>query len=187
MEHNTDFKEHFNYFSVCETCEDDECCSDPYFTFIARNEIDKVRQKVKEFAKIYHNFLDVDFITYKNKEYEWYGIKKVRGRCIFLKRRRICMIHEVKPLHCRCFPLVWGYEEEGNKLFIYIDTHPACALVPVLSSNQEWIDAMKQTIIREVQKMPIIDRIAYNSLEGDDSLQLIDVIDLPQGSTPNED
>ena len=169
----------FNYFSICEKCPDEECCTTPYFTFIARNEIEKIQEKIRDFPKKYQNFLEADVISYQNAEHQWYGIKKVKDRCIFLEGRRTCLIHEVKPLHCKCYPLVWGYEEEGNKLFIYIDAHPACNLVPILSKNNEWIETMKKYIVMEVQKMSIIDRIAYNSLESDDTLRMIDVIDLP--------
>ncbi len=169
-------RDEFRYFDVCETCSDEECCADPYFTFCARNELDKIQAKVKEFADRYQDFLEIDTLEYEDEEYEWYGIKKIDGRCIFLQGKRMCMIHEVKPLHCRCYPLVWGYEPEGNKLLIYIDTNPDCALVPILAQNEQWIEDMKRRIETEVKAMSIVDRVAYNLLESDDTLKLIDII-----------
>ena len=168
----------FNYFLICKICIDEECCAEPYFTFCARNEIDKIKEKIKDFPEIFHDFLEVDTIMYNGEVYEWYGIKKVNGRCIFLKNRRICMIQDVKPLHCRCYPLVWEYDLTHNKLLICLDTHPDCALVPLISKDKQWLIRMKEIIVNEVQQMPMIDRIAYSSLDCDDTLQLIDTIDL---------
>ena len=168
----------FNYFTICNKCHDDECCADPYLTFCARNEIQKIKDAIKVFPQKFQNFLDTYLISHNGAEHEWYGLRKVKGKCIFLKLPRLCLIHDAKPLHCRCFPLVWGYEEETNTLLIYIDTNPSCGLVPILSKDTQWIENMKKTIVTEVQKMEIIDRVAYEALEGDESLKLIDRIPL---------
>ncbi len=170
----------FNYFNVCGTCTDEECCADPYFIFCARNEIEKIKDFIKDFPPKFQNFLDIDTITYSNKQYEYYGFKKTATKkCIFLEGKRECMIHEVKPLHCRCWPLVWSWEgKEVNKVFIYIDEDPICPLSEILSENSNWIATMKKIIIVEVQAMSKVDRFAFASLDTDDTLRMIDVIDL---------
>jgi len=169
----------FNYFLVCEDCQDEQCCADPYITFCASNEIEKIKEKVRDFPKKFQNFLDLDTIMYKNEKYQYHSFKKNKGKCIFLKNRRVCLIHNEKPLHCRCFPLVWSYEEEGNKLFIYIDEDPSCPLSNTLSKDTQWINNMKKIITAEVQQMSKWDRIAFASLETDATIRLIDVISLP--------
>lgn len=178
MTQNSKPSDEFNYFSVCETCTDSECCAEPYFTFCARNEIDKIKDYIKEFPPKLQNFLDIDTITYNNKRYKYYGFNKIDTKCIFLEGKRKCLIHEVKPLHCRCWPLVWSWEEEGNKLFIYIDENHGCSLTEILSKNSEWIKLMKEIIISEVQKMPKVDRFAFASLDTDDTIRMIEIIDL---------
>ena len=178
MTQNSKPSDEFNYFLVCETCIDSECCAEPYFTFCARNEIDKIKDYIKEFPPKFQNFLDIDTITYNNKRYKYYGFNKIDTKCIFLEGKRKCLIHEVKPLHCRCWPLVWSWEEEGNKLFIYIDENHGCSLTEILSKNSEWIKLMKEIIISEVQKMSKVNRFAFASLDTDDTLRMIDIIDL---------
>jgi len=168
-------KDTFNYYQICLNCTDEGCCSDPYFTFCARNEIDKIKNSIKEFPKKFQYFLDVNKLSYKTGEYQYYGIRRVRGKCIFLKDPRICLIHDVKPLHCRCWPLIWNYEETENKLIIYLDE---CPLTPILSTNMQWLEDMKQTIISEVKEMSKLDRIAFSSLECEDTMQIIDIIHL---------
>ena len=179
MSNNSKLTDNFTYFPVCKDCTDEECCAAPYFSFCARNEIDKIKEKVKDFPQRFHDFLDVDTITFQGKEYEYYGFRKINGRCIFLNGRRLCLIHDVKPLHCRAYPLVWSYEEEGNKLFLYIDEEPNCLLTKILSKNEDWIKTMKKVIITEVQQMSKVDLVAFASLESDDTLRMIDVLDLP--------
>ncbi|NVM28480.1 MAG: YkgJ family cysteine cluster protein [Candidatus Helarchaeota archaeon] len=176
---NSKPEDEFNYFSVCESCTDEECCADPYFTFCARNEIEKIREKIKNFPDRFRDFLDADTVKFHGKDHEYYGFKKVNGRCIFLKGKRRCLIQDVKPLHCRAYPLVWGYEEEGNKLFIYFDEDSKCPLTDILYKNKAWIQTMKKIIVTEVQQMPKVDLVAFASLESDDTLRMIDVIDLP--------
>ena len=177
MPDNIKRKDTFNYYQVCLSCTDEECCSDPYFTFCARNELDKIEEKIKGFPKKFHYFLDINTLLYKKEEYQYYGIRKIRGKCIFLKDLRSCLIHNVKPLHCRCWPLIWNYEATENKLIIYMDD---CPLTPILSKNKQWIEDMKQTIISEVLEMSKLDRIAISSLECEDTMQKIDIIDLSQ-------
>ncbi|NVM56437.1 MAG: YkgJ family cysteine cluster protein [Candidatus Helarchaeota archaeon] len=169
----------FDYYFICENCTDEFCCADPYFTFCARNEIDKIKERVKDFPQKFHDFLDIDTTTFQGREYEYYGFRKINGRCIFLKGRRLCLIHDVKPLHCRTYPLVWSYEEEGNKLFLYIDEDLNCLLTKILSKNEDWIKTMKKVIITEVQQMAKVDLVAFASLESDDTLRMIDIHDLP--------
>ena len=178
MTQNSKPKDTFKYFSICETCTDSECCADPYFTFCARNEIEKIKDYVKEFPQKFQNFVDIDTINYNNKPYDYYGFNKIEGKCIFLEGKRKCMIHEVKPLHCRCWPLVWSWEEEGNKLFIYIDQDYGCSLTKILAKNPDWIETMKKIIVTEVLAMSKVDRFAFASLDTDDTLRLIDVIGL---------
>jgi predicted amino acid-binding ACT domain protein len=55
-----------------------------------------------------------------------------------------------------------------------------CPLTPILSKNKQWIEDMKQTIISEVLEMSKLDRIAFSSLECEDTMQKIDIIDLSQ-------
>jgi len=74
----------FNYFSVCEACTDSECCAEPYFTFCARNEIQKIKDFIKDFPQKFQNFLDIDTITYNNKQYKYYGFNKNEKFIIFI-------------------------------------------------------------------------------------------------------
>jgi Fe-S-cluster containining protein len=168
----------FNYLNVCKTCMDEQCCADPYFTFCARNEILQIDKFLKEFPNNFQNYLTIIPIIYNNKKYNYYGIKKINGICIFLKERRTCLIHEVKPLHCRAWPLIWAYKEEENKIDIFLDTDPSCRLSKILSKDTQWIEKTKQMIVSEVAKMPKVDLIAFSALDADDTLQLIDTIDL---------
>ncbi len=167
----------YNYFLVCKSCTDEECCADPCFIFCASNEIQKIEQKIKEFSKEFQEFLSVDTIRYKNKTHLWYGLKKINGKCIFLKGRT-CLIHEVKPLQCRAYPLIWGWEEEGNKLIIYADENSGCLLAPILLKDKNWVETMKKVIFEEVQEMSIADRFAFQSLESTGSPRMIDILNL---------
>ncbi|HUX99057.1 MAG TPA: YkgJ family cysteine cluster protein [Candidatus Deferrimicrobium sp.] len=168
----------YDYFNVCKTCTDEQCCADPYFTFCARNEIIKINTFLKSFPKSFQKYLNSTSIIYNNKKYNYYGIKKIKGVCIFLKDRRICLIHEVKPLHCRAWPLIWSYNEGENKIYIFIDADPNCHLSNILSKDTQWIEKTKQMIVSEVQQMPKVDLIAFSELDADDTLLLIDTIDL---------
>ncbi|MHA1265964.1 MAG: YkgJ family cysteine cluster protein [Candidatus Helarchaeota archaeon] len=168
----------FDYYAICKECTDLECCAEPYFVFVARNEIPRIEAFLKEFPKLFWKFVEVDYISYQGAEYEYYGIKKVNTKCFFLQGTRTCLIHPVKPLHCRCWPLVWAWKEETNQIEIYMDKDPSCRLTQILSHNKSWIEYMKRTIRKEVRQMPKIDRYVFTWLETDDTLQLIDVLDL---------
>ncbi len=172
---NSKSQDNFNYLEICKNCSDEDCCADPYFTFCAKNEIEKIKEKIKNFPKKFRYFLDENTCLYKHEEFQYYGIKKIRGRCIFLEDHRVCLIHDVKPLHCRCWPLIWSYEETEDKLIIYMDQ---CPLTPLLSTNVQWIENMKKIIVLEVQQMSKFDRFAFSALESDDTLQMIDIVDL---------
>ena len=175
MINNSELQDNFNYFEICKKCTDEDCCADPYFTFCAKNEIDKIREKIKNFPKNFRYFLDENMRLYKNEKLQYYGIKKIRGKCIFLKDHHICLIHDVKPLHCWCWPLIWSYLETEDKLIIYMDQ---CPLTSILLKNKQWIENMKKIIIQEVQQMSKFDRFAFSALEGDDTLEMLDIIDL---------
>lgn len=164
----------FNYLCVCERCIDEECCADPYFTFCARNEIPAIQEFVKDLPKRYHNFLETNTINIGGQQYEYLGIRKLGGKCIFLKGRRRCLIHEVKPLQCRCWPLVWEWNAESNNLLIYIDEDPSCLLTTILKKNSEWLSRMKQFIADQVLKMTAEDRLAFSALPGDTSLRFLE-------------
>ena len=168
----------FPYLEVCENCTDEFCCAAPFFFFCAKNEVAKIEEIALKLPRKFHKFLEPESITYENQEYEFYGLKQVGGKCIFLKNPRLCRIHEHKPLQCRAWPLVWGFEEEGNKLIIYIDEDPNCPLVAILLQNREWIENMKKIIVAEVSQMDLADRFAFTSLEGTSTQRVIDEIHL---------
>ena len=175
MTNNTKTPDNFNYFEICKNCVDEDCCADPWFTFCAKNEIEKIKDKIKDFPKKFQYFLEENMRLYKNEEIRYCGIRKIRGKCIFMKDHHICLIHDVKPLHCRCFPLLWSYEETEDKLIIYMDE---CPLSPILSKDKKWIENMKKIIVQEVQQMSKVDRFAFSALESAITLQMIDIIDL---------
>ena len=165
--------EPFDYYSICEKCDDEECCKEPYYAFVSKGEIKKIKDyiKKKKFPSEFSDFLDVEKFTFKNKEYEVFAIKKIEGPCIFLKNNRFCMIQSVKSLDCRQWPLTFDYIEEEDKLIIY---KGVCPLSEVL--QEDWIEFMVETIKSELKTWPLEDLAAYSSYARDDSLKEIRVV-----------
>lgn len=160
----------FDYFKVCNVCTDEECCKEPYYAFMSKGEVQKIKDYLKKenFDKKYFEFITEENFQYKNKNYKVLSIKKINGPCIFLENNRFCMIQDVKPLDCREWPLTFDYDEYHNELTIY---KGFCPLSEVL--DDYWIKDMIKKIKKELKKWPLEDLAAYSSYDRDDTLQSI--------------
>ncbi|MFX0135068.1 MAG: YkgJ family cysteine cluster protein, partial [Candidatus Hodarchaeota archaeon] len=126
--------EDFDFFKICKNCKDEECCREPYYAFIAENEIERIRNKIKELnLKISDNsedFIDIEVVYYKNKPLKFKVIKKINENCVFLENRRFCQINDVKPFDCKIWPLTYDYFPKENKLVIYLGECPLTKKMP---------------------------------------------------------
>ena len=136
----------FDYFKICKECTDEECCKEPYYAFLSKGEVQKIKDflKKEKFAKKYFDFITEEDFEYKNKDYKVLSIKKINGPCLFLKDERFCMIQEVKPLDCREWPLTFDYDEKNDELTIY---KGVCPLSDAL--GQDWVEDMIERIRKE--------------------------------------
>ena len=165
--------ESFDYFKTCEKCDDDECCKEPYYAFVSKGEIQRIKDYIKKekFPEKFNDFLTKETFRYKNKDVEVFAIKKINGPCIFLKDNRFCLIQKVKSLDCRQWPLTFDYLENEDKLIIF---KGVCPLSDVLKDG--WVEFMVETIKSELKTWPLEDLAAYSSYDRDDSLREIIVV-----------
>ncbi|NHI91337.1 MAG: hypothetical protein EAX96_02465 [Candidatus Lokiarchaeota archaeon] len=164
----------FDYFKICKECDDEECCKEPYYAFLSKIEILKIKEYLlaNKFEKKFQNFISKGNFTYNDEKTEVFSIKKDKGKCIFLKDNRFCMIQNVKPLDCRQWPLTFDYLEKEDKLIIY---RGVCPLSDVLDEN--WIKSMIEIIKKEVKNWPLQDLAAYTSYDRDDTLREIKIFE----------
>ncbi|MHA1297910.1 MAG: YkgJ family cysteine cluster protein [Candidatus Helarchaeota archaeon] len=164
--------EDFNFFKICENCEDEECCKEPYYAFFAENEKRRIIDKIKELKiKLLDNpedFFEIEEIKYNKNILTFHTIKKINGKCIFLERNRICLIHDVKPFDCKIWPLTWDYFPKDNKLVIYLGECPLTKKMP-----KSWIDSTIEEIKKELKNRTKEELIAYSLLERDETLRII--------------
>ena len=165
-------KPNFDFFKICKECKDEECCSEPYYAFIAKNEIEQIQNKIKElnlkFLKNSNDFIDFETVNYKNQPLSFRTIRKQNNNCIFLKDRKICLIHEVKPFDCKIWPLTYDYLPEENKLVIYLGVCPLTDKVP-----KSWIESTIEQMKKELKKRDIEELISYSLLDRDENLKII--------------
>jgi len=160
----------FDYFKVCNECTDEYCCKEPYYAFMSKGEVQRIKDYLKKenFPKKFSEFIAEEDFEYKNEDYKVLAIRKINGPCIFLKDKRYCMIQDVKPLDCREWPLTFDYDEKKDELTIY---KGECPLSDVL--DEEWVNDMVERIRRETAQWPIEDLAAYSSYDRDDTLKPI--------------
>ncbi|MHA1381881.1 MAG: YkgJ family cysteine cluster protein [Candidatus Helarchaeota archaeon] len=162
----------FDFFKICENCQDEECCKEPYYAFVAGNEIKRISEKLKGIKDInlenFSDFFIFETISYKNKTLRFRTIKKIEGSCIFLKNNRICLIHDVKPFDCKIWPITWDYFPEKNKLVIYLGDCPLSRKVP-----DSWINSTIEEIEKVLKKRTDEELIAYSILDRDETLKII--------------
>lgn len=164
--------EEIDFFKICKSCTDEECCSEPYYIFIAKNEIERIRNKIQEldFKLLQNpdNFFDLEVVYYKNKPFTFRSIKKINNKCAFLKNKRICLIHEVKPFDCRIWPLTYDFLLEENKLIIFLGMCPLTDQIP-----NSWIESTIEQMKKELKKRDMKELIAYSVLGKDENLRII--------------
>ncbi|MFX1453402.1 MAG: YkgJ family cysteine cluster protein [Promethearchaeota archaeon] len=164
--------EEFDFFKICEKCKDEECCREPYYAFIAENEIKRISNKIKELnleiGDKSEDFIDIEVVYYNNEPLHFKVIKKINEKCVFLKNRRFCLINEVKPFDCKIWPLTYDYFPKENKLVIYLGDCPLTKKIP-----KSWINSTIEEIKKELKKRTKEELISYSILERDDTLKII--------------
>ena len=162
----------FDYFSVCKTC--NIFCCKIFHAFVATNEIERIIKKIKEldldFLKEKCDFFDFKEIKYKDQFLPSRLLKKLKDKnCIFLNDEKKCLIHEVKPLDCRIWPITFDYKPEENKLIIYLGSCPLTSFLP-----ESWIESTSNQMISELQKFEKDQLISYSiSLSSIDDIKII--------------
>ena len=163
--------EKYDFFKVCGTCQDEECCKEPYYAFVASNEIKRIKKRIKKLKlKVIEaeDFYEFEEIPHKNRKFKFRTIKKIAGECIFLENNRNCLIHDVKPFDCKIWPLTWDYLYEENKLVIYMGLCPLTDKMP-----NSWIESTIEKIQIELKTRTKEELIAYSLLDRDDTLEII--------------
>ncbi len=164
--------EDFDFFKTCNKCQDEECCKEPYYAFVAANEIERIRKKKDTLnLKILENcddFFDFVEIEYENDLLKFRIIKKINKKCVFLKGKRSCLIHDVKPFDCKIWPLTYDYFPKENELVVYLGECPLTTKV-----TKSWIESTIKEIQKELKKRTLEELIAYSLLDRDDTLKII--------------
>ncbi len=164
--------EKFDFFKTCKKCKDEECCREPYYAFVAENEIERIRNKIKELKlKISdksEDFIDIEVVYYEDEPLKFKVIKKINKDCIFLENRRYCRINEVKPFDCKIWPLTYDYFPKENKLVIYLGDCPLTKKMP-----KSWIESTIEEIKKELKKRTKEELISYSILDRDETLKII--------------
>ena len=162
----------FNFFKTCKECQDEECCREPYYAFIAANEINRIKEMDKsldlEILESPNEFFEFVEIEHENDILKFRTIKKINTKCVFLKGRRLCLIHEIKPFDCKIWPLTYDYLPKENKLVVYLGDCPLSKEVP-----QSWIESTIEEIKKELKTRTLEELIAYSLLDRDETLKII--------------
>ena len=106
---NTPLKKILELGEYCEKC--GNCCMHSS-GFVSKNEIKRLakhfRLKEKDFIDKYLEKKKL----FNNNVYKFKTMKKPFGPCIFYNKEKGCMIHKIKPLHCR----IGNCNEHGEEL-----------------------------------------------------------------------
>ncbi len=130
---------------VCQTCKA-TCCKmgGPDFTKLEMQKVLKAGHP---------NF----FVKISDNHYE---LKSKRGLCPYLSEDNSCSIHEVRPMMCKCWPVVVECDKD-KKVFYLID----CPLTPLLSKHD--ISIMKKQASR-IPKEIIVSSFSHSKLSKSD-------------------
>jgi uncharacterized protein len=104
--------------------------------------VEKTKLKVNEFTE--------ERQIYVKKDNNWkkqYYLKKMENKSCVFQNKKLCSIHEFKPLNCRFYP--FSFSEEGNMLTILIHEANICGNLSLTDSDKQENEA----IIREVHKL----------------------------------
>ncbi len=165
----------FDYFSICKTC--NLFCCQIFNAFIATNEVERINEKIRksnlDFLKNKENFFDFKLIDYDSQQLPSRLLKKNKdNKCIFLNNDKKCIIHEVKPLDCRIWPITFDYKPEENKLIIYLGSCPLSSILP-----ESWVEATINQMVNELRQFDIDQLISYSiSLSPIKDLKIIKVV-----------
>jgi len=162
--------ESFDYFKVCKDC--NTFCCQKFNAFLAKNEIQRIRNKLKEldlkFKDNKANFFEFKSKNFKNQTIKIRFLKKINGKCLFLKNNKICLIHEVKPFDCKLWPLTFDYFVEENTLIIYLGMCPLTNELP-----NSWIESTIQKIEEELKKWDKNELLSYSLMSDLENYKII--------------
>ncbi len=153
--------ESFDYFKVCKDCT--IFCCQQFYAFLAEHEIEQIQSKLNiitpELKDIKKEFFESKKIDGEKESMNARILKKIDGKCIFLKDDKICLIHDVKPFDCKIWPLTFDYFPEKNKLVIYLGSCPLTNELP-----NSWIESTIQQIKKELKKWNKKELTSYSLL-----------------------
>jgi Fe-S-cluster containining protein len=70
--------------------------------------LDEVSGLVSNARKIYDLELDPNkyFRSVKGEHGNYFAVKMIKGRCIFLNKENLCRIYECRPVLCKLYPVI---------------------------------------------------------------------------------
>lgn len=155
-----------DYKKTCGKCVEVVCCSAPFYAFMTKSERDRILKYLKK-HKIQDNLSSTVKIFEKIQPSDsgnYLITKKKDGKCIFLSKDNLCIIHEVKPLDCQMWPLTYEYNEDSGNLSLLIGD---CLISRELMKNNQlddWIKEQVEILMKSFEHYKESDLIDYSKL-----------------------